>query len=67
MMLCGKNTVDELRVEDIDTMEYHNIKQSEAWRIGLLKEIVAIKEDEAEVPGMTDEEITDIMNYICTT
>ena len=66
MYFCGKNSVDELMVEDIDTMEYHNIKECEARRTGMLKELVAVREDEAEVPGMTAEEITDIMNYICT-
>ena len=66
MMMCGKHSVDELQVDDIDTMEYHCIPRSEAWRVGMLKELVDIRENETEVPCMTYEELTEIMNFICT-
>ena len=66
MMISDKNLVDELHVDDIDSMEYHSIPGNEAWRVGMLKELVSIRENETVVPGMTSEELTEIMNYICT-
>ena len=67
MLMLGKNSVDDIHVDDVDNLEYHKIPESEAWRVGLLKELVAIREDEGEVPGMTNEEVEEIMDYICTT
>ena len=67
MLMLGENSVDDIHVDDVDNLEYHKIPESEAWRVGLLKELVAIREDEGEVPGMTNEEVEEIMDYICTT
>ena len=33
MILFGKNSVDELTVEDVDSFEYQTIPENEAWRL----------------------------------
>ena len=66
MIELGKNSVDNIRVEDIDTMEYHTIPENEEWRVSLVKEIIEVKENEYEVPGFTNEELEEIINFVCT-
>ena len=66
MIALGKNLVETIREEDIDTMEYHTIPEDETWRIDLLKEIIEVKENEYEVHGFTNEELEEIVNFVCT-
>ena len=66
MIELGKNSVDCIRVEDIDTMEYHSIPENEEWRVNLVKEMIEVKENEYEVPGFTNEELEEIIDFVCT-
>ena len=66
MIALGKNSVETIREEDIDTMEYHTIPEDETWRINLVKEIIEVKENECEVQGFSNEELEEIVNFVCT-
>ena len=47
-------------------MEYHTISEDETWRISLVKEIIEVKENECEVQGFSNEELEEIVNFVCT-
>ena len=53
--------------EDIDSMEYYKIPENESWRVNLLTELIETKENNYEVPGISRDELDDILRYICTT
>ena len=65
MILLGKNSVDDLSVDDIDSMEYHTISENEAWRVDLIQELIAVRENEGEITGFTSKELDDILNHVC--
>ena len=66
MILLGKNSVDDLSVDDIDSLEYHTIPENEAWRVGLLQELIAVRENKCEITGFASEELDDILDHVCT-
>ena len=41
-------------------MEYHTISENEAWRVDLIQELIAVRENEGEITGFTSEELDDI-------
>ena len=43
-------------------IEYHKVPECDTWRINFLKELIEIKHDEIEVPGMMKEELDQIIN-----
>ena len=43
-------------------MKYAVVPQPEEWRIGLLEDLVS---NQLDVPGFTDDEIGDMVSYIC--
>ena len=65
MILLGKNSVDDLSVDDIDSIEYHTISENDAWRVDLLQELIAVRENEGKITGFTSEELDDILNHVC--
>ena len=65
MLLEGKETIDQLKSKDIK-VEYHVVPESESWRINFVKELVEIRHGDMAVPGMMDDELTEIFNYLCT-
>ena len=65
MLMAGKNRIEELDEGDID-IEYHEILESEAWRVDFIKEVVELKYGDLSLPGFTEEELEEIQNYLCT-
>ena len=59
---CWKKTVYDLTVNDANHLEYHKVPECDTWRINFLKELIEIKHDEIEVPGMMKEELDQIIN-----
>ena len=50
----------------MEDFQCHNISEKEKWRIHILRELVNIKEHECTVPGLEENEIDEILEYICT-
>ena len=65
-MILGKKSVDDIRADDIDSLEYNPIQEDHAWRVSLVKELIEVREKECEVQGFTSEELEEIINHVCT-
>ena len=63
MLLSGKNSMDELKNVDIP---YNVVPADEAWRVGFVKELLATRHGDLEVPGLLKTEMDEIMDYLCT-
>ena len=66
MLMLGKGTVQDIQINDTDSIEYNMVPQSEAWRINLVKELIDIKHENVEVLGMENDELDQILDHICT-
>ena len=57
MIMSDKNT--------IDSMEYCPVPEGDTWRIGILDELLDSRSSIAEIPGFTQEEIQDLIDFVC--
>ena len=64
MILAGFNRIDELENKTVD-FDYHKVEESEKWRIGFVQELIDVKFDELQVPGMEYGEMEQILGYLC--
>ena len=67
MLLCDKNSVDDLSPEDAMSVPYHEPPEEELWRLGVLDELLEVQHGELAVPGFNFEELAMMLNFICTT
>jgi hypothetical protein len=56
MLLTDKNCIDDLESGKVD-VKYHEIQESEAWRVDLIREVVDVKIGDLVVPGFDLEEL----------
>ena len=65
MLMAEKNTIEELEMGGVE-IKYHDILESEVWRVDFIKEVVELKYGDLEVQGFTREELETIQEYLCT-
>ena len=66
MLLVGKTSLDDVRLEDIDKISYFKMKEEDQWKVATIKEIIEVKSGTLEIPGFDLEELEDILEHICT-
>ena len=66
MLLVGKSHVDEVKFEDSNTITYHELETDDQWKIEPIREIIEAKAGNIEIPGFSNEELDDILLYLCT-
>ena len=65
MLLSGKNTINEVLDSRLD-FEYHKFEEEEVWKEIMLKEIIDIQNEEKTMEALDNDELTDILEYLCT-
>ena len=65
MIQTGMNRVEDLKAGKVD-FEYHKVEKTDEWKIGFVKELVNVKQEELNVAGMDLEELDEILEYLCT-
>ena len=65
MIKTGMNRVEDLKAGKVD-IEYHKVEKTDEWKIGFVKELVNVKQEELNVAGMDSEELDEILEYLCT-
>ena len=66
MLMCTKGNINSLEEGDIDSLEYCPVPEDEKWRISLLSELLDSRSLCSEIPGFTHEQVTDLINFVCT-
>ena len=66
MILAGKSSIEDVTVEDVDTIPYFNLSEDEHWKVDSIKEIIDVKAGNLDVPGFDLEELETILNHLCT-
>ena len=67
MELVKKDNIEELIVEDAQMIVYKEIPAEESWRIGVVKDIIDIKNKNASLENFTDEDLENMLDFVCTT
>ena len=66
MLLLGKVTIKEIRLTDIDNFEYSSVLPDNKWRIDMVREIIEVRADELNVGNLSDQELDEVIEYLCT-
>ena len=59
IMMLNSNTVKK-------KMKYHDIPDEEHWRVSSATELIKIRDKKLEVTGFTQEEVKDMLDYVCS-
>ena len=65
MIMTELGRIEDLKPGKVD-FEYHKVKKIDEWKIGFVKELVDVKQEELNVTGMDLVELEEILEYLCT-
>ena len=65
MTISGLNKIEDLKYGRVD-FDYHTVEEKDAWKIQFAKELVDVRHGELIVPGLGQDEIQTILDYICS-
>ena len=66
MLKTGKNHVDDIKSKDINALPYQEILNGNEWKIGIVEEMIEHGHNLVVIPGFSRNEISDMMNYVCS-
>ena len=65
LVSTNKFDVDELSTSDAKFVIYHPLSEEEIWKVNFIHEVVDIKNEQLEVNGFNQEELDEILDFVC--
>ena len=66
LLLTDRDTIEEISKHDVKGLKYHEVSNDNIWKIGFIKEIIEIKNNQASLNDFSKEELNDILANLCT-
>ena len=66
MLLLEKHTIEEVTVKDLSSFEYQPVQPGDQWKVGMVRELLEIRENNLDVENLTTNEIEEVLEYLCT-
>ena len=66
MLLVGKTSVDKVEKKDAESIHYHTLENEDIWKVDAIKEIIEVKSRRLEISDFDNDELEDILTYLCT-
>ena len=66
MLAVEKTNIDQLCPEDYSLIRYAEIKEEQRWAVEMIKELIDVKWGEMKVDGFSSDELSYILDDICT-
>ena len=61
-----ENDVNKLSSKEVrNNVQYKLVPEEEKWRIPMLKELIEVKAGNWKIEGFSNEELTEIVEFIC--
>ena len=68
MKLMKKESISELKSSSVKAdFKYKPVPEQEMWRMSILEELLEVRENKFEISGFDQEEIEEILEFVCTT
>ena len=65
-LLLKSNLVDIHKLKGSDvTSEYRPISEEDKFRVGFINEIIEVKNNNLEIAGFTDDELSELLEFLC--
>ena len=61
-----KDSIEEVTASEIDKLKYHELNKEENWKVDVILELTDVKFKQATIEGFTDDEIGEILDFVCT-
>ena len=65
MLLCQKDNTETLTICDLKDLEYFKVPENEYWRVNVLKELLETRLENSAIPGFSQQEITEMIEFVC--
>ena len=67
MLLTSKSRVKDLTIEDVRNIKYHDLDDTEKWRIVTINEVLEIKSGDRELRvNLSRRDLEYLLNLACT-
>ena len=66
MLLVGKTSVKDVTKKDADMIEYFQMEEKDSWKVEMIKEIINVKSNIANIDNLNTEELETVLTYLCT-
>ena len=66
LLLTEKDAFADITKRDIRELKYKEIAKDDFWKIGFIREIIEVKNEQLGLNDFTKEELNDILAYLCT-
>ena len=66
MLYSGKSCIEEVLRCDMKNLAYHAMEVVDWWKVELISELINIRSDCIEVPGLEIEEVEKMIENVCT-
>ena len=67
MLLCNKNRIGVATARDVSKIPYHALPPKEEWRVGLIDELLDIRDDLSTIHNWSMDEVLFTLDDLCTT
>ena len=58
--------MNKLELQDHVFIEYHELDETEAWKVGMIKELTNAKFGKVTIENMTSDDVCNTLENICT-
>ena len=58
--------MEDLKESDIEQIVYTTIEAEDTWKIGMVLELIDVREDKIEVIDFDENELEETLTYLCT-
>ena len=65
LLMTDKASIHHLVPDDVLNMRYHQIKESEVWKISIIEEIIEIKNSNMQRIDFSSDEMEELLEYLC--
>ena len=65
LLLTEKDGIENITKHDIKRLKYHEVAKEDTWKIGFIKELIEIKNNQLSLNDFTKEELEDILTHLC--
>lgn len=65
MLLTNKTKIEHVCRRDVHAVEYHPVDKENTWRIGMVHELIATREGNAQIEGFDVNEIREMLEFLC--
>ena len=56
--------VQDLKLSDVN-LQYRPVPEAQQYRVGIVKELIEVQNNQLEVPGFTLDELDELLQYLC--